>query len=234
MTKKLWKTTNHHRPINSNHLHQVSIQLEQAGNTFAHFCGGSIIGHHWIVTAAHCINIYMEVLPELFNVLVGDHNRAHVDGSEQALDIDLIIKHESFNASSIDNDIALIKTKQKITFNQYVQPVCVPGANFSYPAGKAAFISGWGSTEKVIPDLGNALRKKKQPRDSPNVLQAAKVPLVNTTDCNAEDHYKGEKNLTTFTIDGTKHMKNSARNRNELKKNPIRQCYHFPHHLNAF
>jgi len=170
---------------------QVSIRLEQSGNSSMHFCGGSIIGHHWIVTAAHCINVYMQVLPELFHIVVGDHHRMHVEGSEQVVDIELIIKHESFDANTIDNDIALIKTKQKITYNEYVQPVCLPDSEFSYHTGKAAFISGWGSTEKVIPDISQALRKKKPTRDSPNVLQAAKVPLVNTTDCNATDKYQG-------------------------------------------
>lgn len=168
---------------------QVSIRFEQADNATLHFCGGSIIGHHWIVTAAHCINVYLEVLPELFHVVVGDHRRGHEEGSEQVVDIELVIKHESYDANKINNDIALIKTKQKINFNEYVQPVCLPGPDFPYTPGTPGFISGWGSTRKVIPDLG--LRAHQQHRNSPNVLQAARVPIVNRIACNDKEHYQG-------------------------------------------
>lgn len=169
---------------------QASIRLEQADNSSLHFCGASVVGHHWLLTAAHCINVYMELLPELFHVVVGDHRRRIAEGSEQVVDIDSIVKHEGFDAKTVDNDIALIKTKQKILFNEWVQPVCLPGLHFAYAAGTPGFISGWGSTEKVVPDLSFG-RTKGQPRDSPEVLQAARVPLVGRAECNAANRYQG-------------------------------------------
>jgi len=169
---------------------QVSIQMQQSGNKTFHFCGGSIVGHHWIATAAHCINVYMELLPDLFHVVVGDHRRLQDDGSEQTLGIETILKHENYDANTINNDLALIKTKEKIIFGEFVQPVCLPTTQFNYVDGEDSFISGWGSTEKRIPDLGYD-GGLQQTRDSPNVLQAAKVPLVNTSECNADHRYNG-------------------------------------------
>ena len=104
------------------------------------------------------------------------------------VEIDSIFKHESFDANTINNDIALIKTKQKIHFTKYVQPVCLPGAKYHYVEGTSAFISGWGNTKQVIPDFGSRM---KQHRNSPNVLQAARVPLINQTECNAGNRYQG-------------------------------------------
>ena len=102
--------------------------------------------------------------------------------------IDAIFKHESYDANTVDNDIALIRTKQKIHFDEYVQPVCLAGSKFHYVDGASAFISGWGNTKQVIHDLGF---RNKQNRNSPNVLQAARVPLINQTECNAHDRYQG-------------------------------------------
>jgi hypothetical protein len=33
--------------------------------------------------------------------------------------------HPQFNPSTFDNDVALVQLKQHLTFNDYVQPICV-------------------------------------------------------------------------------------------------------------
>ncbi len=49
-------------------------------------------------------------------------------------------------------DIALLKLKEKIEFNDYSRPVCLPDGydyNFYVRPGKNAFVSGWGSPNSV-------------------------------------------------------------------------------------
>ena len=43
------------------------------------------------------------------------------------------------------NDIALIKLQTPITFNDYVQPICLPEADSDYSGSYVA--TGWGDTE---------------------------------------------------------------------------------------
>lgn len=50
--------------------------------------------------------------------------------------------HRGFNLYDIQNDIALIKVRIPIQFNQKVRPVLL--AHYDVPAGYKAVISGWG------------------------------------------------------------------------------------------
>lgn len=56
--------------------------------------------------------------------------------------------HQDYNTVSADNDIALLRLKSPLDFNDYVQPICTSrneseeaALNFSH-----CFISGWGTT----------------------------------------------------------------------------------------
>ena len=65
-----------------------------------------------------------------------------VDGSAQTAFVESITLHEDYNANTINNDVAILKLKTALTFNDNVKPACLPAATLT-PSG-VAVASGWG------------------------------------------------------------------------------------------
>lgn len=69
------------------------------------------------------------------------------------LQIDKVFQHELYNPESIsrENDIAVIRLKQKVQYSAYIRPICLPitpalrNRNFD---GDPLTVTGWGRTEK--------------------------------------------------------------------------------------
>ena len=89
-------------------------------------------------------------------------------------------RHKEYSDITLQNDIAIIKTIEKIEYNEYVQPACLAfGQNLDlYEPGTEAIISGWGSTLRTEKDGKNAETR------NPNILQAAKLEIIDVRACN--------------------------------------------------
>jgi len=139
----------------------------ESGKKF--LCGASIICKHWLVTAAHCTNRQSKQtsLPDLdtqfYEVHVGRFMGPDHEAGKQVQKfvghegIDRIVIHDNFTSGVsrgiITNDIALIKLKQPIEFNNFVQPVCLP--KVSAKENDILWATGWGDTKFQGPSNKN-------------------------------------------------------------------------------
>ncbi|KAK2827759.1 hypothetical protein Q7C36_018685 [Tachysurus vachellii] len=132
-------------------------------------CGATLIDSQWLVTAAHCVygkNIHLSN----WNVILGLHAQYESNTSDrQHHQIQQIIMNHNYNRRTKDSDIALIHLQNKVSFTDYIQPICLPDSHQQFAAGRKCVIAGWGRLSE-----GGTVA---------DVLQQAVVPLINNSVC---------------------------------------------------
>ncbi|XP_041782957.1 venom serine protease-like isoform X2 [Anopheles merus] len=122
------------------------------------FCGATIISDYHSITAAHCMRGRSLSASGL---LVGDHNLSVGTDTSYSVLMRLasVTNHPQYVVSPSRNDIALVRTADRIAFNAAVGPACLPfrysTSNF---AGSIVEATGWGTMDFGAP-TSNVLRK---------------------------------------------------------------------------
>ena len=63
----------------------------------------------------------------------------------QKVYVEKIIIHEDYNSTFVNNDIAILKLKTSLIFNDRVQPACLPDSSFvPEKFGGVGIVSGFG------------------------------------------------------------------------------------------
>ncbi|NWX12220.1 FA10 factor, partial [Aegotheles bennettii] len=131
------------------------------------FCGGTILNEYFILSGAYCTG------SKDIRVLVGMMDKEKEEPGRAIHRVEKIISHPEFDSKTSDNDIALLKLEEPITFSEDVVPACLPEEDFAEDVlmnQTFGIVSGFGR-EVERGRLGNRLK----------VLQ---IPYVDRETCN--------------------------------------------------
>ncbi|XP_076682500.1 CLIP domain-containing serine protease HP8-like, partial [Andrena cerasifolii] len=122
-------------------------------------CGGVLISHRYVVTAAHCIKSGLQKTLRLESVRLGEYNTATdpdciPDGENEeicannsiSVGIAEQIAHERYQPTTRDHkyDVALLRLSRDVPFTHYIKAICLPS---SAKLAQSVFVAGWGRTE---------------------------------------------------------------------------------------
>jgi hypothetical protein len=112
----------------------------------------------WIITAAHCTRNFEN---HYYEVRAGILRRSSYSPSAQIIKVSEVVRHESYEQSTMKNDIALMRMRNRFSFNRWVRPICMPAEGrsgnennwiFAPAAGTICSAIGWGAIREKGPD----------------------------------------------------------------------------------
>ena len=107
-------------------------------------CGGTLLNERYVLTASHCLN---SDDPTKILIIAGIHDKQLVEEASrrQKVQVKAITMHPGWDPETLDNDIAILELAEPVTFNEYVQPVCLPGPTAE--PDSSVILIGWGKVE---------------------------------------------------------------------------------------
>ncbi|XP_070504773.1 transmembrane protease serine 9-like [Chironomus tepperi] len=143
-------------------------------------CGATVISNKRVVTAAHCVKGKHESHEHRagdIKVLLGVHNlssRYEIGRVTFAVKSINIHPDWNINVQTFDADIAILELDSEITFNNYIQPICLAQPESSVASNSSGVVIGFGRSEnKGIEDVAKILE----------------IPLIDYHKCSeGEDH----------------------------------------------
>ncbi|KAL3276740.1 hypothetical protein HHI36_012110 [Cryptolaemus montrouzieri] len=129
----------------------------------AYGCGGSLITSRFVLTAGHCLDpiIYKtKGLKSIHRIILGEYDtRNKTDciynkyGSDcadpvQEIEMKAFIIHPGYMSGYTDNDIGIIKLREKVRYTDFIRPICLPPETMEVTEKDIFMIAGWGKTPK--------------------------------------------------------------------------------------
>jgi len=157
-------------PVNINRF-PFAASLQDSGG---HFCGGSLITKHVVLSAAHCQG-------GRYSVKLG---ATEWDKGGQEIDMQKEVPHPGYDSRTTDKDYMLVLLDKPATLNNDVKLVKLNSQNAKPAVNDKVTVLGWGVTS---PSGGGGVSDK---------LMTVDVNAISNNDCNnhgsGQNSYKGQ------------------------------------------
>ena len=141
-----------------------NFYIRKIDRTITSKCGGTLINHNTVLSAAHCIstkidyngatysaiNFKYPTLESTFKIILGAHDVSFMETNSQPgigvviSNVSKVIQHELFNGNYLLNDISLFILEKNITPNAYINVACLPEPSVTFPGyNEPVIVSGW-------------------------------------------------------------------------------------------
>ena len=134
------------------------VSLSRGGS---HRCGASLISASYAITAAHCVEGYVNT-PSVFTIMVGtNYLYDSTSTTIQRRTVTNIIKHPNYKTATEENDIAILKfSALTISDSSKLSFICLPAANVDpFTTNTNLVATGWGLTSEGGSSVSSYLRQ---------------------------------------------------------------------------
>ncbi|KAJ3656419.1 hypothetical protein Zmor_015499 [Zophobas morio] len=116
-----------------------------------YFCGGALISNQWILTSGQCVSGAVS-----FTIHLGSNSLEEADPNRITVATSEFEQHPEFDPITLINDVGLIKLRQPVMYNDYIQRVLLA---YDFTSDETALTGiGWGQTSDSLNGLSDELQ----------------------------------------------------------------------------